>query len=68
MFCSTVSAADFEQVNTSFQNSIASMCVCVCVCMCVCIYTLPPAGYFRLQDVCDILEVFGSAIFCCEYF
>ena len=40
MFCSTVSAADFEQVNTSFQNSIASMCVCVCVCVCVyvCVY------------------------------
>ena len=45
------------------------MCVyvCVCVCECVCAYPLSPAGFFRLLDVCDILEMFGSRIFCCEY-
>ena len=36
------------------------VCVCVCVCVCACVrscvgvYTLSPAGFFRLQDVCDI--------------
>ena len=35
--------------------------------MCVCVYTLSPAGFFWLQDVCDILEMFGSTIFCWEY-
>ena len=34
---------------------------------CVCVYALSPAGFFRLQDVCDILEMFGSMIFCCEH-
>ena len=33
-------------------------------CVCVCVYTLSPAGFFRLQDACDILEMFGSMIFC----
>ena len=28
--------------------------VCVCVCVCVCVYSLPLAGFFRLQDVCNI--------------
>ena len=45
----------------------APLCVCVPVCMCV-FYTLPPVGFFRLHDVCDIHEMFGSAIFCCEYY
>ena len=36
---------------------------CVCV-----LYTLPPVGFFRLHDMCDIREKFGSTIFCCEYF
>ena len=40
----------------------------VCVCVCVCVYTLPPVGFFRLHDICDIREKFGSTIFCCEYF
>ena len=38
------------------------------VCVCVCVYTLPPAGFFRLHDVCDMREMFGSTIFCCEYY
>ena len=50
----------------------ASVCVCVCMCVCVyvcvCVYTLPPVGFFRLHDVYDILEMFGSTIFCCEYY
>ena len=38
------------------------MCVCVCVCVCVsvwvcgCVYTLPSAGFFRLQDVFESWE------------
>ena len=35
--------------------------------LCVCVYTLSPAGFFWLQDVRDMSEMFGSAIFCCEY-
>ena len=35
--------------------------------VCMCVYTLPPVGFFRLHDVCDIREKFGSTIFCCEY-
>ena len=35
--------------------------------VCVCVYTLPPVGFFRLHDVFDIREKFGSTIFCCEY-
>ena len=31
---------------------------------CVYVYTLPPAGFFRLHEVCDIRENFGSTIFC----
>ena len=30
------------------------VCECVCVCVCVCVYSLPLAGFFRLQDVCNI--------------
>ena len=40
----------------------------MCVCVCVCVYTLPPVGFFRLHDICDICEKFGSTIFCCEDF
>ena len=36
--------------------------------VCVCVYTLPPVGFFRLHDICDIREKFGSTIFCCGYF
>ena len=43
------------------QGSIWDVCVCVCV------YTFPPVGFFRMHDVSDIRERFGSAIFCCEY-
>ena len=38
------------------------VCACVCVCMCVCVflcgcvYTLPSAGFFRLQDVFESWE------------
>ena len=39
----------------------------LCVCVCVCVYTLPPVGFFRLHDVCDMRERVGSTIFCCEY-
>ena len=37
-------------------------------CVCVCVYALPPVGFFRLHDICDIREKFGSTIFCCEHF
>ena len=36
--------------------------------LCVWVYTLPPVGFFRLRDIRDIREKFGSTIFCCEYF
>ena len=39
----------------------------VCVCRCVCVYTLPRVGFFRLHDVFDISEKFGSMISYCEY-
>ena len=44
------------------------LCLTCLVRVCVCVYTLPPAGFFRLHDVCDIGEMFGSTIFCCEYY
>ena len=37
-------------------------------CLCVCLYALPPVGFFRLHDISDIREKFGSTIFCCEHF
>ena len=40
----------------------------ITVCLCVCVYTLPPVGFSRLHDICDIREKFRSTIFCCEYF
>ena len=40
----------------------------MCVCVCVCVYSLPAAGFFRLHDVCDMREMFGSMIVCCEYY
>ena len=36
------------------------VCVCVFVCVCACVYTFPPAGFFRLQDFFDVLEMFWS--------
>ena len=36
--------------------------------VCVCVYALLPVGFFRLHDICDIHEKFGSMIFCCEHF
>ena len=45
--------------------------VCVCVggwvCMCVFI-TFHREGLFQLEDVCDILEGYGSTMLCCEYY
>ena len=48
------------------------LCVCVCVraraCVCVCVFIFfHREGFFRLQCVQDILERYGSTIFCCEY-
>ena len=43
------------------------MSVCVCVCMCVFIL-LHRGSFFRLQDLCDILDGYGSAMSCCEYY
>ena len=34
--------------------------------LCVCIF-FHRGGFFRLQDVCDILEGYGSTVLCCEY-
>ena len=43
------------------------VCVYVCVCVCLCVYTHPSVGFFRLHDVFDKCEKFGSTIFYCEY-
>ena len=44
------------------------LCVCVCVCVCVCLCILfHREVFFRLQDVWDILEGYGSTMLCCEY-
>ena len=50
-------SAYYEKITDTFNN-----------CMCVCAYALPPVGFFRLHDICDIREKFGSTIFCCEHF
>ena len=45
------------------------VCVCVCVCVCMCVFILfHRGGFFRLQDLCDILDGYGSAMSCCEYY
>ena len=46
---------------------IISMVICFLV-VCVCVYALPPVGFFRLHDICEIREKFGSTVFCCEHF
>ena len=50
------------------------VCVCArvrvraCVCVCVCVFIFfHREGFFRLQDVWDILERYESTILCCEY-
>ena len=44
------------------------VCVCVCVCACVCVFILfHLEGFFRLQDVWDIIKGYRSEILCCEY-
>ena len=59
------------------QYFTAGVCVCVyvcvyvCVCMyvCVCVFILfYRGGFFRLQDVWDILEGYGSTMLCCKYY
>ena len=47
---------------------IVCVCVCVCLCVCVCVFIFfHHEGFFRLQDVQDILERDGPTTFCCEY-
>ena len=44
------------------------VCVCVCVCVCMCVFVFiffHREGFFRLQDVWDILQEYGSMILCC---
>ena len=48
-------------------SSIVVAVTSVQLVVCVFVYTLPPGGFFWLDDVCDIREMFGSTIFCCEY-
>ena len=43
--------------------SINNVCVCVCVCVSMCILE----GFFRMQDVSDIVEGHGPMNLCCEY-
>ena len=57
-----------EFSKSKFLHVCVYVCVCVRACVRVCVYTLPPAGFFWLHDVCDIREMFGSTIFCCEYY
>ena len=53
--------ADLSKVFDCFNHELLQKCVCVCV------YTLSLASFFRLQDVCDILEMCGSTTLCCQY-
>ena len=44
------------------------VCLCLCLCLCLCVFIFfHREGFFRLQDVQDILERDGPTIFCCEY-
>ena len=50
-----------------YLNTCLCVCVCVCVCVCmrVCVLILfHYGGFFRLQDVCDILEGYRSKMLC----
>ena len=54
-------------IAASLADAVAgNMCVCVCVCVCVFIF-FHREGFFRLQDVHDMLEMYGSTNLCCEY-
>ena len=48
-----------------------SMCVCAraCVCVCVCgvLILFHREGFFRLQDIWEILEGYRTMMLCCEY-
>ena len=56
-----------REVSYSWDKKSNELRYCLDVCVCVCVYTLTPVGFFRLHDVFDIREKFGSTIFCCEY-
>ena len=44
------------------------LCYKFCVCVCVCVFILLHCeGFFRLQDVWDIREGYGSTMLWCEY-
>ena len=58
LFKSTICVGYFIYFKFTRVSSIA---------VCVYVYTLPPVGFFRLHDVCDI-EMYGSTIFFCEYY
>ena len=57
----------FKISNIDFSEKLLEDEAGFALCVFVCVYTLSAAGFFRLQDVCGILEMFGSTIFCCEY-
>ena len=46
---------------------VCGACACVRVSVRVCVYIFHHEGFFRLQDVQDILERYESTILCCEY-
>ena len=53
-----------------WPNWYLTIILCVCVFVCVYVYVFiffHREGFFRLQDVQDILERYGSTILCCEY-
>ena len=57
-----------KENNVTVEAGQLPLCVCDSRSLCVCVYALPRIGFFRLHDICDIGETFGSTIFCCEHF
>ena len=58
----------FNQHVSSGLGKSVKVCGMYINTLCVCVYALPPVGFFRLHDICDIREKFGSTIFSCEHF
>ena len=44
-----------------------SMCVCARACVCGVLILFNREGFFRLQDIWEILEGYRTMMLCCEY-
>ena len=64
----SLSFLTLANVTNLFKKELINTCVCVCVCVRVCVFIFfHREGFFRLQDIQDMLERYGSTILCCEY-